>query len=192
MSNRLEKFSIFTAHIFSQLYDSFPVPVNLDKRSAVASIFDFDVLDERQRKLSTVKGIKKMTEELVVSDNPHLKEDQREKFKKNLEDPKVEVRIKSLEDEITELESSAKELNYIFEGTLTFLETEKYIRQEDYKWQLTEKGFSHLNKKFSDNDIMDVQGSLISRFKEQLTDPSKIGAQTLMQITAGTFTNILS
>ena len=63
-----------------------------------------------------------------------------------------------------------------------FLVFEGYLRCTDDLWQLTEKGFGHLRKGFVDSKIEDAGVTVIQRIREQLSDPSKMGAQVLLQI----------
>lgn len=183
MSQRIETFSIFTAHILSELYDAFPIPSILDQRKAVSVISSFEIhrLDQLKSKLSMKRTYYEIIEGLLASDNPHLDADQRKKF----EDMLSNTTTNNTQEEINKLEILKQEIDNIYKGTITFLEAEKYIRKIDSDWQLTEKGFGQLNKKFSGSDVIDTQGTLMSRIKEQLTNPTNIG--TLVKLTSSVF-----
>lgn len=72
MTTRHETFAIFAAKIFSDLFDEFPLPTKLDRKAALAVVFDFDTLRGHQQELSIRKGYREIVTDLVDSDNPCL------------------------------------------------------------------------------------------------------------------------
>ena len=61
------------------------------------------------------------------------------------------------------------------EGTLIFLREEKFIREFDTEqYQLTSKGFSHLNKEFFDSTLADSERTYISAIKSVLSISTNI------------------
>ena len=185
MSERLQTFAVFAAHILSELYDQFPLLVDLNKQAAIQAVFDFETLTSTKRALLNRQNYRELVSDLLQSNNPHLTETQCREFEQLLCNEKNIRKDNELQQRIAELENTAKQLTDVLDGTITFLEAEDYIRNHKGKWQLTEKGFAHLNKKFTDATITDAKETLISKIKEQLSNPSKIGAQSLLQILGG-------
>jgi hypothetical protein len=182
MTTRHETFAIFSAKILSDLYEEFPLPAELDRKAALAAVFDFDALRGYQQELSTRKGYREIVTDLVNSDNPHLTDTQRAELEKLLRKETGLSKDAQLTERCRQLEKQAEELSRVWDGTLSFLEFEGYLRCTDGLWQLTEKGFAHLRKRFVDSNIEDTEGTLIQRIREQLSDPSKMGPQILLQI----------
>jgi hypothetical protein len=182
MTTRHETFAIFAAKIFSDLYEEFPLPAELDRKAALAVVFDFDALRGYQQELSTRKGYREIVTNLVNSDNPHLTDTQRAELQELLRKETGLAKNAQLTERCRQLEKEAEELSRVWDGTLSFLEFEGYLRCADGLWQLTEKGFGHLRKRFVESKIEGIGGTLIQRIREQLSDPSKIGAQILLQI----------
>lgn len=190
MSEKLETFAVLAAKILSHLYDQFPAQSPLNKDEALRSLFDFDVLLDTKRKPSTRIMYRDMVTDLLKSQTPHLREEERTQLEEVLKNEEGLKRDEELQQAIVQLESRARELSGIWEGTVSFLKFEGYIREGDSLWQLTEKGFAHLRKKFSETKIEDSRGTLISRIKEHLSNPSIIAAQSLLQIISGAAGNI--
>lgn len=182
MSERIEKFALLVAHIFSLLYDQFPSLVRIDKGSVLQTVFDFDDIYEAKRSLSHRQACREIVSTLIQSGTPHLTNAQRFKFEEILSSRDGINQDIKFQDKIRQMENRVKELSEILEGTITFLKSEGYIRILEEKWQLTEKGFAHLNKNFTEGTIDDVKETLISKIKDQILNPSKFGAQILLQI----------
>jgi hypothetical protein len=185
MTTRHETFAIFSAKILSDLYEEFPLPAELDREAALAAVFNFDELRGYQKQLSIRTGYREIVTVLVNSDNPHLTDIQRAKLEELLRKEAGLVKDAQLLNRCQQLEKDARELARVWDGTLQFLEFEGYLRCTDGLWQLTEKGFAHLRKRFVDSKIEDTEGTRIQRIREQLSDPSKMGAQILLQIIGG-------
>ena len=179
MTTRHENFAIFCAKILSDLYEEFPVPARLDRKEAVALAFDFDEWEERRRELSTRAGMRDILAMAVESEQ--IPDEERVKFEQMLRDEGGLKKEAELKNELQTLREKSKEVSAVWDGTLTFLESEGYVRSAESLWQLTEKGFGHLSKKFTDSKIEDSKGTFFQKFREQLSDPSKMAAQTLLQ-----------
>lgn len=78
-------------------------------------------------------------------------------------------------------------MHAVFDGTVSFLEIEGFIRSEDDEtYQLTLKGFVHLNKRFNQAGIQDG-----GRYIDQLVDllhPDKFSGS----VASGSLTSLLS
>lgn len=181
MTTRHEIFAVFSAKVLSDLYEEFPLSAKLDRRAALAVVFDFGALSRYQQELSTRKGYREIVTNLVNSDNPNLTGKQRSEFEELLRKETGLAKDSQLAERCQQLEKEAEELSRVWDGTLSFLESEGYLRCTAGLWQLTEKGFAHLRKRFVDFKVEDTKGTLIQRIREQLSDPSKMGAQVLLQ-----------
>jgi hypothetical protein len=182
MAERLDIFAVFAGKIFSDLYDQFPLPSPVSREEALKIVFDLRILEDTRRKLSVRSMYRDLVRELVESQNPHLAEANRREFENLLKNEEGLKRDEQLRREIVQLEGRAKELSAVWDGTLSFLEAEGYVRSHNSLWQLTEKGLVHLQMRFSETKIRSLKGTLISRIKEQLSNPSKITAQTLLHL----------
>lgn len=182
MTTRHETFALFAAKIFSDLYEEFPLPTRLDRKAALAVVFKFDALRGHQQEISTRKRYREIVTDLVNSDNPHLTEMQRAEFQELLRNETGLAKDAQLAERCLQLEKDANDFSRIWDGTLSFLKFEGYLRYTDGLWQLTEKGFGHLRKRFVDSKIEDSGGTVIQRIREQLSEPSKMGAQIMLQI----------
>ncbi|HME44527.1 MAG TPA: hypothetical protein VKF36_15665 [Syntrophorhabdales bacterium] len=185
MQEKLETFAVFASFILSELFDSFPVLSGLNKHAAFEkAALDFEGLGAAQRELSTRESYRQLFSGLLESKNPYLTLDQRHELEKTLSREEGLTKDDELRNRITQLQGMREELEQIFDGTVRFLEAEGYIRAhgDEGKWQLTEKGFAHLNKRFTGSSIASSEDTLISRIKEQFSNPSKLAAQSLIHI----------
>jgi hypothetical protein len=183
MSERLETFAVFASFILSGLYDNFPILSNLDRRAALEKAeFDFQEIADRERRLRMIETIRQQRSDLLDSNSPHLTEDMRRGLENRAADPAEVEAIEKLREEVAVWKQKQAEHQEVFNGTVVFLEAEGYIRQSDDVWQLTEKGFAHLNKRFKDGFIESSEDSLISKIKKEFSNPSKLGAQTLLSL----------
>lgn len=182
MMTRHEIFAIFSAKILSDLYEEFPLPATLDRKATLMVVFDFGALSRYQQELSTREWYREIVTNLVDSDNPTLTGMQRSEFEDLLRRETGLATDSQLTERCKQLEKEAEELSRVWDGTLSFLESEGYLRPTAGLWQLTEKGFAHLRKRFVDFKVEDAKGTLIQRMREQLSDPSKMGAQVMLQI----------
>jgi hypothetical protein len=182
MAERLKMFAVFAGKIFSDLYDQFPLLSPVNREEALKIVFDFQILENTRRKLSVRSMYRDLVRELVESQTPHLTENHRREFEDLLKNKEGLKRDEQLRREVVQLEERAKELSAVWDGTLSFLEAEGYIRPHNSLWQLTEKGFGHLQMRFAETKIRSLKGTLISRIKDQLSNPSKMTAQTLLHL----------
>src|SRR5690554_577122 len=175
MSDNVDQFSIYAAKVFEILYDSFPVPSAIDRREVIAEYLTFDN-DEELKKLKIARDFADIVDHV---DDEELKAKAKEKR------PAIEARLAELErDQRNDVERQEQ----IFNGTLDFLCWEGLIRDCDNGYQLTAKGFSHLNKSFKGGEIADEQDKNISVLKAVFEKSS----DTSLQVAAGTMVNVLT
>ena len=185
MGSRQEMFAVFAGKILLDLYTEFPLPATLDRgQAALIAVFDFETLDRSRRELYSKQAYRDLIEDLVKSDNPHLSESQRVKFTNLLEEGSHQTTEVELEKKIQGLEQKRQEIAKVWDGTVSFLAAEGYIRSVDDQWQLSEKGFGHLRKRFSDRGI-EEKDTFAERIREQFANPTNMGAQVLLQILGG-------
>ena len=182
MSEKLQTFAVFASFILSELYNQFPLLTHIDRNRALGKLFSFEEFTGIRTKLQTQETYRELLAIILQNDNPELTADDREKLQNVLLKEKGIKKDEELREQIMELEQKRKSLGLVLDGTIAFLEAEGYIRNHDEIWQLTEKGFTHLNKKFTEGAIADANETLISKIKEQFLNPSKLGAQVLLQI----------
>lgn len=176
MSENIDQFAIYSAKIFEVLYDSFPIPRTLDKNSIISEYLTFDQSDE----LKELKIKYDFAEIIEMIDDEDLKERTRQKI------PTIKARIMELENE-QRYDRHLQEM--IYEGTLDFLTFERLVRECTWGgYQLTSKGFSHLNMIFEDGKISDDKRSNIAILKAIFEKSS----DTSLQVAAGTAVNVVT
>ena len=176
MSVNIDQFAIYSAKIFEVLYDSFPIPIRLDRSSVISEYLTFDQADE----LKQLKLKHELAYILEMTDDEELKN----KIKQQI--PIVKARIIELENE-QGYDRHRQEA--IYDGTLDFLRSEQLLRKlEAGGYQLTSKGFSHLNKVFEDGKISDDRRSNIAILKGIFEKSS----DTSLQVAAGTAVNVVT
>lgn len=147
--NNIELFSLYTAKILKELYDSFPIPINIDQHKMITDCLQFDKHEELQN-LKHKNVIGNLLNETGKISNI-------EKHLQNQEEYSV------LENE------RGEEIRYqtnIFNSTLEFLISENLIRNpESGGYVLTAKAFSHLNKNFVNGKLNDEESSYIKTIK---------------------------
>jgi hypothetical protein len=176
MSENVDQFSIYTAKVFEILYDSFPVPTSIDRREVIAEYLTFDDNSEELKNLKIKRDFADIVDHV---DDEELKAKVKEKRLA------IEARLAELE---REQRDDVERQERIFGGTLDFLCWEGLIRNCDRGYQLTAKGFSHLNKSFKGGEIADEQDKNISVLKAVFEKSS----DTSLQVAAGTAVNVLS
>ena len=124
MMTRHEIFAIFSAKILSDLYEEFPLPAALDRRATLAVVFDFGVLSRYQQELLTRQWYREIVTNLVDSDNPTLTGTQRSEFEDLLRRETGLAKDSQLAERCNQLEKEAEELSKVWDGTLSFLESE--------------------------------------------------------------------
>jgi hypothetical protein len=175
MSENVDQFSIYTAKVFEILYDSFPVPTAIIRREVVAEYLTFN----NDKELNNLKITRDSADIVDHANDEELKAKAKEKR------PAIEARLAKLErEQRNDLERQER----IFDGTLDFLCWEGLIRECDGGYQLTAKGFSHLNKSFKGGEITDEQDKNIAVLKAVFEKSS----DTSLQVAAGTAVNVLT
>jgi hypothetical protein len=140
MSDYHEHFGFYAAQIFSQLLESFPIPIAISSDDILGKRIEIERFWELQREETNVRD---MIE--VLENTGHIDDVTRNNSREKLE--VLNREIKSKRDEITEHRK-------ILEGTQKFLEAESYILNDGYdRYQLTEKGLNHISKKFSGSKL---------------------------------------
>ena len=151
--DNIEQFSLYTAKIFKDLYESFPVPVSIDRNEMISDCLFFDKEDELQD-LNIKKDMASLLIEIGRSDK--------------IDD--IKEKLPSIESKHYELESEKNnEIHYqteIFSNTLEFLVSEGLVRTPDNGgYVLTAKSFSHLNKNFEKGALNEGESSYIKTIK---------------------------
>jgi len=188
MSDKLETFTIFASFILAALYEQFPIPSELDRQAALRTAFDFQQLTDVESELRTRENVRELL--TIATDKSPLSSSERAEINAALSRKSSLEREKELKRKVSEEKNKINEMEKIFEGTMGFLKAEGYIRQLAEKWQLTEKGFAHLNKRFALTEIVDAKETLWAKIKEQIANPSKPGLQILMQIFGWGLSNV--
>ena len=140
MADYREHFGFYADQILRQLYGNFPVAVEISSDDLLGKRIEIEKYWELQREETTVRD---MIE--VLENTGHIDEATRQNARDKLEVLNRDIQVKR--DEISVHRK-------ILDGTRLFLQEEGYIRCDGYeRYQLTEKGLSHLGKSFSDNSI---------------------------------------
>ena len=151
--DNIEQFSLYTAKIFKELYNSFPIPVGINVHENISECLLFDKDDELQR-LKIKKGIAILCAETNQSsaiDN----------FEEQLST--IQANHSELENEKS---SEIKHQTAIFNNTLKFLISEGLVRTPECGgYILTAKAFSHLNKTFDNGSLNNEEASYIKTIK---------------------------
>lgn len=175
MAKNMDQFAIYSGKILEELHDSFPIPKYLDGNQ-ISSEFAIFTRSDELRHLDTQRQFRKLIEEVGDAKQKQLA---RQKL------PIIEGRAHKLEKEKADIYQLQQ---LIFEGTLEFLVSEKIIREcENGKYQLTSKGFSHLNKSFKSGAIEEDE-TTVSIIKKLLQK----GSDTTLQGVAGALTNVMT
>ncbi|WP_027857748.1 hypothetical protein [Marinobacterium jannaschii] len=161
--NNIEQFSLYTAQILDILFESFPVPCNLDRSEITKEYLRFD-------KHESLKKLKNEEKSLKI----HLDafEAFQECFEEDVSDTKDEIskELHPIKDKVTKLEENKKSDNdkqqSILNGTIEFLSDEGLIKVvSPGKYRLTSKSFSHLNREFKNSSIKTDDSSYIKAIK---------------------------
>ena len=167
MRTNVLQFSYYSIDIFNALYDSFPI---------VSCINSEDMI-QRYIKIQEDEKIKELKISIdmanIIDTTSKLSDDIN-----GLTDEQKE-RTKERKREIDKFENSKKsEMDHqrkILDGTFLFLKEEGFIRNtEGNCYQLTAKGFSHLNKEFHDKSISDSRETYIESIKSIISVSSSI------------------
>lgn len=151
--NNIEQFSLYTAKIFEELYDAFPIPIWIDKAKITSGCLLFDKNEE----LQDLKNKKDMAQLLVEFHNHEYTKKIKEKL------PGIERAHSNLENEKN---SEIWHQSAIFSSTLDFLISEELVRRpENGGCVLTAKAFSHLNKSFKNGAVNNEDSTYIKTIK---------------------------
>ena len=153
----------------------------LEPKRAISKVFDFDELDSRRREVSTRRAVKDLFATMAAHPGVPLEASKRREIEAALANSAKHER-RELEDALEATEREARELYEVWEGTVGFLQSEGYIREERSLFQLTEKGFSHLRMRFTETTLQPVDLTFAGKIREQLTNPSTMGAQAMLQV----------
>ncbi|WP_282736319.1 hypothetical protein [Halomonas rhizosphaerae] len=176
MSVHIDQFAIYAAKIFEVLYDSFPISARLDRNSIISEYLTFDQSEE----LKNLKMKNDFADIVEMTDDEELKSRVRQQI------PAVKEKINVLENE-QRYDRHRQEA--IYEGTLEFLISEQLLRElESGGYQLTSKGFSHLNMVFESGKISDDRRSNIAILKTIFEKSS----DTSLQVAASTAVNVIT
>lgn len=136
-----DAFSVFSSKIFDLLYEEFPIFMSLPEREIVGLVESYDELLYLDKEISNITGIVECMG-ILGEITQDVKEISKKKLYK-LNDSRVE-KVKKLQ-----------QANLLFKGTIDFLIEEGFIRFNENLYQLTAKGFAHLNKSFNQEEISD-------------------------------------
>jgi hypothetical protein len=176
MSQNINQFALYSAKIFELLYDSFPVPLSISKDEVIAQYLTFDQ-DKELKELKMQQGIAEIS---IMTEDEELKA----RAIKNM--PAFAASVAKLKQK-QRLDRNQQE--EIYGGTLTFLLCEGIIRECNRgTYQLTSKGFSHLNKSFKDGSINEAESTNISALKAIF----KTSADTSVQVASGVAVNVIT
>ncbi|MDO6569096.1 hypothetical protein Q4561_18645 [Alteromonas sp. 1_MG-2023] len=150
--NNIEQFSLYTAKIFEELYDSFPIPKGLDQDKAISDCLSF----AKHEELQDLKNKKDIAELLIVIGHEDAE--------------RIEGKLSELKHGHSALENEKYSEIYlqkaIFKSTLEFLLSEGLVREaKSGGYVLTAKAFSHLNKGFENGGIKDEDSTYIKAIK---------------------------
>jgi hypothetical protein len=168
-----EQFSLFASQIFEILYDSFPIPIPLPTRTFIA-------IQQSDEAIFALNLDQRVTADafFVFDTYGELSAEEREA---------AEKKISILNDQSREAQNKRSQLQRILDGTLSFLVLEGFIREDDNAYyQLTLKGFNHLNKCFEQTGIQD-QATIIERLRDALR-PEKFSGS----VATGVLTSLVS
>ncbi len=176
MPENVDQFAIYSAKIFDLLYDSFPIPRSISRNEIISEYLTFS----RHEELRELRIKNDIADLVGFTDDEELKR-------------KVEERIPVIRDQLTELENEQRTDKFlqerIYEGTFEFLVFEGLFREcESGGYQLTSKGFSHLNRTFKDAAISENPSTNIAILKSIFGKTS----DTTLQVAAGTAVNVIT
>ena len=166
-------FSAFASQLFPVLYESFPLPVKLPKQNFVDELESQSELWDLKQQQSMVIGMA----ELLEAAGKMTPENR----------AKAEHRQSALEAKVLAKSEKLQHMNAIFDGTVAFLLNEGFIRSDDDRnFQLTLKGFVHLNKRFERTGIQDG-ARYIDRLVDLLRPDKFTGA-----VSSGTLSSLIA
>ncbi|MDO9179523.1 MAG: hypothetical protein Q7U16_14575 [Agitococcus sp.] len=177
MSENIDQFAIYSAKIFQLLYDYFPIPESIDHNEIICEYFTFD----QSENLKVLKTKRDIASIIDATNDEELKS-------------KIPKNLPVILEQITELEEAQRNdkdrQQQIYEGTLEFLTAEGLLRKyANGRYQLTSKGFSHLNKSFKDGGIVDDKDKTNISVLKAIFEKS---SDTSLQVAAGTAVNVLT
>lgn len=166
-------FAAFVSRLFPLLYESFPVPLKLPKEFLMDELEDQRELWDMKREESVVNGMAELLE-AAGQMTPEIK-------------AKAEHKQSALAAKVHAKNQKLQHMNAVFDGTVAFLLCEGFIRSDDDgAFQLTLKGFVHLNKRFEQTGIQEG-----ARYIDRLVDllrPEKFSGA----VASGTLASLIS
>lgn len=166
-------FAAFASRLFPLLYDNFPVPVGLPKKELVDELENESELWELRRRESTLADMAELFE-ATGRMTPEMRTTATQK-------------LAAVAEQVREKSQRLERIRMVFDGTVAFLLSEGFIRSDDNRtYQLTQKGFVHLNKHFDQVGIQDG-GRHIDRLVELLRPDKFSGA-----VASGTLATLIS
>ncbi len=160
MNKNIQQFSVYSADIFNELYDAFPMMSALRSEDMIRPYLDI-AIDEDMKELQNTVDMGELVS--IVSGLTDAQ-------KLNID--KAKDKIYSIKRSKQQDSNKQRDL---FEGTLLFLRDEYLLREtDDHDYQLTAKGFSHLNKIFTNNQISNSKETYIAAIKSVLSNTGSI------------------
>jgi DNA-binding helix-hairpin-helix protein with protein kinase domain len=174
MSKKIDQFAIYAAKIFEIMYDSFPIPSSLNRSKIISEYLSIEPRGE----------LNALRNKIYVADMTALTKEEKEPIQKAIKElPDNKKRMAEIEEK-QRIDRHLQER--IYEGTIEFLVFEGLLRKcEAEEYQLTSKGFSHLNKEFKDGKISETH---IANFRNVLKKSSNMS----LQVATGTAVNVVT
>ena len=171
--NSADLFAAFASRLVPLLYENFSLPVKRPKQVLVDELENESELWELKRKESTVSGMVDIFE-ITGHMMPEMREGAAHKQS-------------VIATQIYEKNQRLQHIGAVLDGTVAFLLSEGFVRSDDKRtYQLTLKGFVHLNKRFEQTGIQDG-----SRYIDRLVDllrPEKFSGA----VASGTLASLIS
>lgn len=163
MTNQ-EMFSAIVARVFIQLIEAFPLVRPIDKTMITLELLDRDDLWREKRQDDELEA----RIEIALTSDFDITEEEK---------VKLEAAQTELDEKRTKRGELLLHINAIYDGSLTFLLEEGYVRAKNKStFQLTSKGFSALGR---DPGIAgDSEATFASKIAEQLNPVSFVGSIT--------------
>lgn len=171
--NNSDMFATFASQIFAVLHENFPVSLELPRLRIIEELENHDELWDLKRKASMVTDLAEILE-ATKQITPEIRE-------------KAAQKKSELAAQVEEKTQRLQRMNAVFDGTISFLVSEGFVRSDDSgTYQLTLKGFTHLNKRFEQGAIQDG-ATLIEKLIDALR-PEKFSGS----VTSGTLVAMIS
>ena len=169
-----DQFTVFASKVFDTLYESFPIPVPLARSQLIEDVTQsLQKIRELEWKKDAIESATYVFEKVG-----QITEEEKENAKKN---------ISTLESKVRDEHDRRRNMERVLEGTIAFLVFEEFVREDDNGYyQLTLRGFTHLNKRFAQHEIQD-NTTIIEKLRDALRPEKFAGA-----VATGVFTSLVS